>query len=204
MRIALIDDHLLLLQALKQQIEALDSNYKLEFWTDPLVYLQSEAWKNSDLLLLDIHFEHINGFDFVKILREKGFCAKIILLSGAATSFNLQRAIDLGVNGFIGKDSSSEELKEAILATQRDDFFIGKSVEPIAKKLLRQSPKSKLSEREIEIVRMIAQGLGYKEIGAQLFISPRTVEAHRNNILEKLGLSNNTELIRFALRNHLI
>ncbi|MBK9292324.1 MAG: response regulator transcription factor [Bacteroidetes bacterium] len=204
MKIALLDDHKLVLQALKAQLESLPSVNEVVAWYNPHEFLSSGSIFSFDLVFLDIHFEDYNGFDVLRQLKTNNYTGKIIMLTGTATTFTLNKAIKEGANGFIGKDCEQSELEEAIAAVTEGSFYIGKSLDKLARELLLTPKNKTLSEREIEIVRLIAQGYSYKQIGEKLFISTRTVEAHRNHILEKLNLSNVTELVRFALKNHLI
>lgn len=204
MKIALIDDHKLVLQALKTQLEGLSSINEVVAWHNPDEFLSSAGFTSFDLVFLDIHFEDFNGFDILQQLKTINFSGKIIMLTGTTTAFTLNRAIKGGANGFIGKDCEQSELEEAIAVVTEGSFYLGKNLDKLANELLLTPKKQLLSEREIEIVKLIAQGYSYKQIGDKLFISTRTVEAHRNHILEKLKLSNVMELVRFALKNHLI
>ncbi len=204
MKIALIDDHKLLLQALKSQLEDLPLVNEVVAWHNPAEFLSAAESSSYDLVFLDIHFEDYNGFDVLRQLKSSTFGGKIIMLTGTTTAFTLNSAIEGGAHGFIGKDCEQSELAEAITTVSDGSFYLGKSLDKLAKELLLTPKKQLLSEREIEIVKLIAQGYSYKQIGDKLFISTRTVEAHRNHILEKLKLSNVTELVCFALKNHLI
>jgi DNA-binding NarL/FixJ family response regulator len=204
MTIAIVDDHKLMLQALKAQIEELQNIKSVRAFTGAEDFLKHIKTETCDYVFLDIQLGESNGFDILKELKSNGFGGKIIMLSGNISSFTLNKAIQEGANGFVGKDADMDELAEAIEVVEEGEFYVGRTLGKIARELLTQRKKSTLSDRETEIVQMIAQGLSYKEIGEKLFISARTVEAHRNNILEKLNLKTVTELIHFALKNHLI
>jgi len=204
MKIAIVDDHKLMLPALKSQLEQMSNVDLVSAFHRPDDFLKSTKSESYDYVFLDIQLGDTNGFDILKELRSNGFGGKIIMLSGNISSFTLNKAIQEGANGFVGKDADLAELTEAIESVIDQEFYVGRTLGKFARELLTQKKKTTLSERETEIVQMIAQGLGYKEIGEKLFISPRTVEAHRNNILEKLNLKSVTELIHFALKNHLI
>lgn len=204
MKIALVDDHKLVLQALKVQLEAITFVSEVHTWNNPAEFLSLVDTSSFDFVFLDIHFDGISGFDILRHLKSINFRGKIIMLTGTTTAFTLNSAIQGGADGFIGKDCDQTELAEAIKVVNSGSFYLSKSLDNLANELLLTPKKQLLSDREIEIVKLIAQGLSYKQIGDKLFISTRTVEAHRNHILEKLKLANVAELVRFALKNHLI
>ncbi len=204
MKIAIVDDHKLLLEGLQAQIEKIPGVSRVSCFSNPANFLNDIEKSWYDIVFLDIHFEHTNGFEILKQLKMKAFQGKVIMLSGNVSAYSLNKSIREGASGFIGKDAENEEIGIAIDKVNKGDFYIGRTLAEFAGELLTTKRKDLLSERETEIVTLIAQGLSYKQIGEKLFISPRTVEAHRNHILEKLQLENVTELIRFALKNHLI
>jgi len=204
MKIAIVDDHKLMLQAMQLQLEALKGIEGVSIFSRAEDFLKNLKTETYDYIFLDIQLGEYNGFDILKELKSNGFGGKVIMLSGNISSYTLNKAIQEGANGFVGKDADMDELAEALEVVEEGEFYVGRTLGKIARELLTQRKKSALSDRETELVQMIAQGLSYKEIGEKLFISARTVEAHRNNILEKLNLKTVTELIHFALKNHLI
>ncbi|MCB0430457.1 MAG: response regulator transcription factor [Flavobacteriales bacterium] len=127
----------------------------------------------------------------------------------------LQDAIDAGINGHILKRCSREEILEAISATAvGEKFFCSKVVDTLMQPARHEPSTTKtsgatcdpvnLSERELEIIRMVAASLTNKEIADKLFISPHTVTTHRKNIMSKLGLSNTAGLVMFAVKNNIV
>ncbi len=204
MKIALIDDHTLLLQALQAELKELPGVTHVSCYAHPDDFMKSINITAYDVVFLDIMFKDANGFGVLQQLKTQCFPGKIIMLSASVSAYTLNKAIRDGADGFIGKDADKSELFIAIGKALNGEFYIGRTLKKYADDLLFQRNQGVLSERETEIVALIAQGFNYKEIGEKLFISPRTVEAHRNNILQKLQLKNTSELIRFAILNHLI
>ena len=207
MNIAILDDHTLLLEALKSRLESSDGIEKVFAFDDPEKFLSD--WKSLpfELAILDIDYGDqttLNGFIVFDELKKAGYKGKVFFLSANLTVFTLQKAIQAGAAGFIGKDSSLDELDEAFKYLKTGNMYIGRSLDALARQLLTRQKNTELTLRELEVIKLLVQGLSYKDIGEKLFISPRTVEAHRNHILEKLGLSNVMELVRFALKNHLV
>ena len=119
----------------------------------------------------------------------------------------IQEAVEKGVSGFLFKNTSLEELGDAIQRVAAGDTYFSSEV---ALTLLKpvvnpDSPMlAQLSDREIEILKLVAKGLSSTEIGQQLFISPRTVDRHRNNIIHKLDVGGIAGLVQFAIRNKMI
>ena len=119
----------------------------------------------------------------------------------------VQEAVEKGVSGFLFKNTSLEELSDAIRRVAAGDTYFSSEV---ALTLLKQIPNPEapllalLSERETQILKLVAQGLSSTEIGRQLFISPRTVDTHRNNIIHKLDVPGIAGLVQFAVRNKLL
>jgi len=204
MNVAILDDHLLVSQALDFQIRSLFEHAQVSVFNNIVEFNILRREVSFDVLLLDIDLGTESGLDLLKKLRSEAFPGKIVMISGNISSYTLQEALQSGANGFVGKDASAVELKEAFTTVLDGGTYLSKSLSGLATKMIGQPSKFGLSDREIEVIQLIVQGLGYKEIGERLFISPRTVEAHRNHILEKLQLKNVMELVRFALKHHLV
>jgi len=121
------------------------------------------------------------------------------------------QAVKSGVSGFLSKDTPKEEFIEAIHSVSNDDQYFGETISKIIYKgyinvIKGKQPKDSksLTNRELEVIKLISDGLSYKEIASKLFISNRTVETHRNNMLEKLNLRNNIELVRYAISQKIV
>lgn len=202
--IALVDDHALLRQAMSAMLQQSEIGLVLHEFatgTDILRALQDQRF---DLVLLDINLGEENGLDVLKQIKEQHPSQPVIMLTANVSEYTLQQAIALGANGFISKESAGFNLKEVLQFSADGEFYIDPALAKLATAVLVKGGKGKLSEREIEVIQLLAQGLGYKEIGEKLFISARTVEAHKNNILQKLELKTVVELVRYALKNHII
>ena len=202
--IALVDDHALLRQAMAAMLQQAEPDIALhEFGTSTDMFrtLENERF---DLVLLDINLGEENGLDVLKQIKEKHPAQPVIMLTANVSEYTLQQAITHGANGFISKESAGFNLKEIGQFIADEEFYIDPALAKLATSVLVKGGKGKLSEREIEVIQLLAQGLGYKEIGEKLFISARTVEAHKNNILQKLELKTVVELVRYALKNHII
>jgi DNA-binding NarL/FixJ family response regulator len=167
-----------------------------------------------DIILLDITLPTLSGIEITEILSEKYPSIKVIILSANLDEESIRGAIRAGAKGYLPKNSRRSELIEAINEVYHGEDFLGERISSnIIKHYLKQAksgesffskPKDDLSEREIEIVRLLSSGLSYKEIADKLFISSRTVESHKNNIMTKLDLHTLPDLIKYAIRNKII
>ncbi|MFZ5429756.1 MAG: response regulator [Bacteroidota bacterium] len=172
-----------------------------------------EILKNSvpDVLLLDIIMPGESGLDAIPALLKTAPGMRILILSSEMDEETICEAVSRGALGFLHKDSSRQELLRAIESVSAGEPFFGQCIAGIiyksyTKKLQENSVSGResITPREREIIELLAEGLCFKEIGEKLFISPRTVENHKNNILAKLELKNTIELLRYAIKHKLI
>jgi len=165
-----------------------------------------------DVLLLDLSFPDYSGLDLIKPILDKKPNSKILILTAVFDEETICETIAKGASGFLHKDASGEELISAIEAIYAGEAYYGQRISEVIfksySKRVKESPptgeRNMLSARELEIIRLLGQGLSFKGVAAILSISPRTVENHKNNILEKLELNNTIELLKYAIRNKII
>ena len=173
------------------------------------LFLELESHQ-PDVIILDIAMPGGSGLDCLAQLKTDYPTIEVLMLSANTDSESIHKAVSVGCTGFLPKDSSKKELLEALEKVAKGQPYFGKNILPIVfNGFVKgvQNPghqESPLSEREIEIVICLANGLSYKEAAAQLFISPRTVESHKKAIFEKLQFNNNADLIKYAIKNKLI
>ncbi len=164
-----------------------------------------------DIVILDIGLPDISGIDIAQKLTLNQPEIKVIILTANTDENNIVQAVKAGVSGFLSKDTPKEEFLEAIRSVQKGEQYFGDAISKIVYKgyintIKGKQPKDKksLTSRELEVIKLISDGLAYKEVAGKLFISTRTVETHRNNILEKLELKNNIELVKYAIKNNIV
>lgn len=168
---------------------------------------------NPDIVLLDISLKDMNGIDLAKTIRELHPDIKIIMLTMHNNENFLREAVKNNVDGYVLKTEDINELFEAIKKVVEGDKFYSQDVKDLAvsnysKMLTNETDDSMdeiyLTKREKEIIQQIAKGLTYQEIAEKLFISQYTVINHRQNIAHKLGLKNNTAIVRYAMERGII
>jgi two-component system, NarL family, response regulator NreC len=164
----------------------------------------------ADIILLDISMPGGSGLEALGKLKEEFPDTRIIMLSANTGEQDVKKAVKSGCSGFLPKDCSKKELLEAIEKVSDGLTYFGKNIQDIVfsgfVEGVQQGKKHNLpvSDRELEVIICLANGLSHKETAQKLFISPRTVDSHKKAIYEKLNLSNLSDLIKFAIKNELI
>lgn len=211
-RIALADDELLFrkgLIALLQNKEGLDIVLEADHGLELLEQLQKKD-NLPEVLLLDLKMPKMNGIEVAKIIRKNYPAIKIIIISTHFSRAFIINMIELGATAYLPKNSSPEEVENTIRAVYEKGFHYNDEVlgfireNLINQKKLKANFPFELSSREKEILQLICEQYTTPEIGKKLFISPRTVDGHRNNLLSKLGCKNIAGLVVFALQNQLV
>lgn len=160
-----------------------------------------------DIVLMDVEMPELNGIEACRILNRDHPAIRVLMISMLNDKDVIQEAVDAGAKAYLFKNTSIEELSQAIQQVMNGSNYFGKE---IALAMLGKSKKedafalSQLSDREIEILKLIAEGFSSTEIGSKLFISPRTVDTHRNNLIQKLKVNGIAGLIRLAIQNKII
>jgi len=168
-----------------------------------------------DIIILDISLPKMSGIEIAGILKKDYPDLRIIVFSSYTDEETIFKSIRAGAKGFLPKDSMREDLVEAIKKVYKGFEYLSEKIPntilmDYIKKSGSQEDKynntklGNLTKREREILKLIADGMSYKEVAAELFISVRTVETHKNNILQKLELKSTIDLVKFAIKNDLI
>lgn len=207
--VMLADDHVLIREGIKQLLEFDGSMKVIAEASDGIECLEKLKNVKPDILLLDINMPNMNGIDVLKELKEKNDPLKVLILTVHSEVEYLVKAVDIGANGYILKDSGSAELKQAINAVIDEGSYIQPNLIPALNSRLinRDMDKEKLAsltKREVEILTQVACGMFNKEIAVNLNISERTVKNHISNIFKKIYASDRTQAAVFAIRNNIV
>jgi len=167
-----------------------------------------------DLVVVDISLPDQSGIQLTRDLRELLSDIKILIVSMHSKIDYIAEAFQAGATGYVVKESASERLLQGLKSVAKGDYYLDSSVSHAVVENLMKSPLkaakitdadyATLTPREQEVMRLLAEGLASKEVAEKLFISPKTVENHRANIMSKLGLHSTIELIRYAAKLGLI
>ncbi len=208
-RVMITDDHSLIREGLKQLLEFDGSIEVVGEASNGVECLDKLNECNPEVLLLDINMPEKNGIEVLKQMKTDQSQVKVLILTVHNEMDYLMKAVDIGVDGYILKDSESSELKKAIRAVRDGENYIQPSLIPAMNSQLlnRDTDKDKLSSltnRELEVLVQVANGMFNKEIATNLNISERTVKNHISNIFKKIDVSDRTQAAVFAIKNNII
>lgn len=208
-QVMIADDHSLIREGIKQLLEFDGSIEVIAEASNGVECLEKLETLTPDVLLLDINMPEKNGIEVLEELKKNKSNVKVLILTVHNELEYLLKAVDIGVDGYILKDSESSELKKAIQFVCRGENYIQASLIPALNNRLvnRDIDKDKidsLTNRELEVLIQVANGMFNKEIATNLNISERTVKNHISNIFKKIDVSDRTQAAVFAIKNNII
>ncbi|MEO8357489.1 MAG: response regulator transcription factor [Chloroflexota bacterium] len=209
-RIVLADDHGILRAGLRNLLNAEPDLEVVGEAADGVEVLEMVEASNPDLILMDISMPHMGGIDVLQHLSAKQPASKVLMLTVHEDESLLKKAIRAGASGYVVKRAAESELITAIRTVMRGDIYIHPAMTRVLLRDLVPVPASKLAtdntltHRELETLRLVARGHTNNQIAEILCISARTVEGHRANLMDKLGLHSRVELVEYAEHHGLL
>lgn len=208
-KVMITDDHSLIREGLKQLLELEGDFQVIAEACDAIDCMEKLKEHIPDVLLLDINMPRMNGLEVLQKIKDEKIDVKILVLTVHNEVEYLLKAVDIGINGYLLKDSESSELKKAILSVVDGEDYIQPSLIPVlnAKMIDRDMDSEKiekLTKRELEVLKLLAVGMYNKGVADELHISERTVKNHVSSIFKKIDVSDRTQAAVFAIRNNLI
>ena len=208
-KLAITDDHKMVLQGIKTMLKGVCEINIVATYQNATQTINNIENDQPDVLLLDINLPDINGIDLCKQLVRKYPYLKVIALTNFDDISFTKRMLKNGAHGYLLKNTDKIEILEALKTVLSGELFIQKDIQ---KKLLNQTInktnnnglKPNLTRREHEVLVAISEELTTNEISEKLFISPKTVETHRMNIMSKLGAKNSVGIIKIAMEKELL
>ena len=208
MKILIADDHTVVREGLKQILKKLPDVSQVEEATNGTNALKMIQNSGYDFVILDISLPGMSGLDILKSLKIQNNPTPILVLSMHPEEQFAVRALKLGAMGYVTKDKAGEELLAAIRKISSSGKYVSSELaEYMAFNLDNKFDTllhQKLSEREFQIMLLLAEGKSSREIAEELFISEKTVGTHRLRIMQKMGMKKNSELTFYAINNKLI
>ena len=208
MRFLIADDHTLFREGLKRVLNETFEKAIIDEAVNGQEVIKKAAYNNYDVVLLDISMPGRDGLDTLKQLKHDRPDLHVLVVSMHSEKEYAERVLRAGAFGYITKESSIDELVAAVHKIAAGKKYISSTVaESLASHLETNSEKllhETLSDREFEIMCLIASGLTVKDIACELSLSMKTVSTHRIHILRKMEMENNSQLIHYALQNHLV
>jgi len=203
-RVVLADDHVLMRRTLRLLLDSEDDVEVVAEAADHSAAVRHLHGHEPDVLVFDLRMTDGSGIETVRALCERVPSTSIVVLTMEDDPTFAQRALSAGACGFVVKELADAELVEAVRAAAVGEEYVSPRVSARLDALHRALTDNKLSQREVEVLRLIALGHTSVEIARKLHLSPRTIETHRAHIHKKLGLRTRAELVRYCLRRGLI
>jgi DNA-binding NarL/FixJ family response regulator len=213
-KIILVDDHQIVrdgIKALLNDAEDIDVISEAASYNELREKLKLQ---DPDIIVMDISLPEISGLEITKMLSETYPDLKVLILSMYTGEDFIFNAIKAGAKGYLPKNTTKKEIIEAIHSVYNNNEYYSESISKVILKSYVQKAKTsdniperaedKLSGREIEILKYFAGGMTNQEIADKLYISIRTVESHKNHIMQKLELKSTVELIKYSIKNKIV
>jgi two-component system response regulator NreC len=198
-RVLLVDDHQIVRSGVKKVLEAGGTVEVVGEASGVREALERTRSLLPAVVVLDLTLRDGSGLEVIAEMRETG--ARVVILSMQDEPAYARKAFELGAQGYVVKDAADEELAGAIETVLDDRIYVHPT---LAARLVMREPQDDLTDRERGILRLIALGYTNQEIAGQLYLSVRTIEAHRRHILDKLRLSSRADLVRYALERAIV
>lgn len=209
LKIVIIDDHRMIREGLQQLLELDGEISVIGQAGDGIEGLELLKKVNPDVILLDINMPNMNGIEMLEHLKKSNNEYKVLILTIHNEVEYLAKAIDIGVDGYILKDSECSTLKEAIFAVHDGKTYIQASLTPLLKERIsydetENSKIKSLSSREIDVLKLLSSGMLNRDIANVLDISEKTVKNHVANIFKKMNVSDRTQAAVMAIKYNIV
>lgn len=208
MNIALLDDHQFVRIGVATTLRNTKHTITISVATADELFNALLQGSPCDILLLDILLPGMNGIEVAKRMRSEYPKIKIIVLSVDSREYTLIQLLQIGIDGFVSKRGTQDEVVRAIDYVEKGVPFYGRDIAILIRDIsdakLNKQNTAALTKRELEIIQACCDGLLGKEIAEKLNISLRAVNSHKTNIFNKLGISSSVELVRFAIEHGII
>jgi len=212
-KIFIADDHQVLIDGLKVVLAAHKKFEIVGTAGNGMNLIDAVCKSNTEILIMDINMPEKDGIEVLKEFNDRGYCCKVIVLSSYDDINLIKEVMKLGASGYLSKDCAGDSIMEAIETVyQGKDYFS----QNISRKIFNSISNKEidgvsslnmqmiLSEREIEVLKLIIDEYSNKEISEKLCVSNSTVETHRKNLIKKLKVKNTIGLVKYALKNKLV
>lgn len=203
-KVVIVDDHVMVREGIKQLLEMDGDIVVIGEASDGEEGLKVVEETDPDVILLDVNMPKMNGLEVLQHIKDSGIKRKVLILTIHNEVEYLLKAIEIGVSGYVLKDSELAVLRKAIFSVYEGETYIQPSLAPLLKQRM-DDPESGneegLTRREMEVLKLIAEGLYNKEIADRLTISEKTVKNHVSNIFRKIEVSDRTQAAVFAIKN---
>ena len=203
-RLAIVDDHAVVRAGLAQLVETMDEVELVGEAGDGEEAVALCAERRPDVVLMDLEMPRVDGIEATRRIRAAQPATAVVVLTSFSDRDRILRAIDAGAAGYLLKDAGPDELARAVRAAARGDAPLDpKAARALLSARTTAAPADSLSEREREVLLMVAEGLANKQIARRLEISEKTVKAHLTSVFRQIGVTDRTQAALWAERNDL-
>lgn len=213
-KVFLVDDHQLVRDGIKSLLMSSDEFEITGEASDGYAFFDKIKEVLPDIVLMDISLPKISGIELTKIIKKEYSDVKVLILSMYTNEDFIFNALKAGANGYLPKNTSKKELFEALKEISKGNVYFSEQISNIILKTyvkkaqigetVEKNSDQLLTSREMEVLKLAAEGLSNPEIAENLCISTRTVESHKNHLMQKLELKTAIDLVRFAIKNKII
>ncbi len=204
-RVVIVDDHVMVREGIKQLLEMDGDIMVVGEASDGEEGLRVMEQTDPDVMLLDVNMPKMNGLEVLQKIKESGIKRNVLILTIHNEVEYLLRAVEIGVSGYVLKDSELAVLRKAIFTVYEGNTYIQPSLVPLLQQNLSLNDEKVneegLTKREMQVLKLIAEGLYNKEIADRLTISEKTVKNHVSNIFRKIEVSDRTQAAVYAIKN---
>jgi DNA-binding NarL/FixJ family response regulator len=205
----IVDDHQLILDSLQTLFASIHNVRVVGTTNDSRRVSDMLACTGADVLLCDLHMPHLSGIDLTLLLRRTHPTVKVLLLTMADDAQTIREAVRAGVAGYMLKRAGRDELEKAVTAVMKGQRYfssevMGQLAELEETKTADGDPLTALTDREVDVLRLIANENPTHQIAQKLFISVPTVETHRRHLMQKLGVKSVVGMVKFAMKHGLV
>jgi DNA-binding NarL/FixJ family response regulator len=208
MRVVLVDDHTLVRAGLRALLDDFPGVTVVAEAGDGIAGLDAIRRHRPDVLVTDLTMEGMNGIELTDRAMREFPALRVVVVSMSSSKEHVMRAMSAGASAYLLKDAAESELAQALAAVQRGESFMSAGAAQRMAELARDEPVAdplaQLTARQREVLKLIAEGVTTKQIAFHLSISPKTVEAHRNALMERLGIRDVAGLVRLAVKAGLV
>lgn len=209
LKIVIADDHVVLREGLRSLLQQVDGWDVVGEASDGFELLPLVERHTPDLVILDLSMPNLGGIESICRIRKLANQPTVLVLSAREDDVSVSEAIRAGARGYVPKSSSSEELQFAIRAVLKGQTYVSPAVAAgvVGRTDANGSPVSplgSLTPREREVMKLLSEGRPNRDVAKTLHVSPRTIDSHRSNIMRKLGITSNAELVQLAMKAGLI
>ncbi len=208
-KLVVADDHSIIREGIKSVLARHPEYEIVAEAANGLEALECVKQLKPELLLMDITMPELGGLDVISQVKEVSPDTRIIIISVHKLGAYVLKAIRQGASAYLNKDHVAEELIPALMRVRAGKTYLGETVSEYISETLKDpvknsSPASMLSEREMDVLRLVVEGRTAKEMAEVLHLSRRTIENNKNSILKKLNLHKTSDLIKYALQNKIL